>query len=35
MIRNIEKPILETAFYEVLRELGIPVTVESNARVKE
>ena len=35
IIRNIEKPILETAFYEVLRELGIPVTVESNARQKE
>ncbi len=32
IIRNIRPPLLETAFYEVLREQGIPATVESNAR---
>lgn len=29
-IRNIKEPDLEYAFYRVLRDLGIPVTVESN-----
>ena len=31
-IRNIRQPELERHFYAVLRELGIPVTVESNLR---
>lgn len=30
LIRNIREPDLEYAFYRVLRDLGIPVTVESN-----
>ncbi len=30
-IRNIREPVLEYRFYQVLRELGIPVTVESNS----
>lgn len=30
-IRNIREPALEYAFYQVLRELEIPVTVESNS----
>ena len=29
-IRDIESPELERRFYEVLRDLGLPVTVESN-----
>lgn len=32
MIRNICQPALERHFYLVLRELGVPVTVESNRR---
>lgn len=31
-IRNIKEPYLEAKFHEVLRDMGIPVTVESNAR---
>ena len=29
-IRNIREPYLEARFHEVLRDMGIPVTVESN-----
>jgi NRPS condensation-like uncharacterized protein len=31
MIRNIREPELESHFYRVLRDLGLPVQVESNA----
>ena len=29
-IRNIQEPFLERHFYEVLRDLGLPVQVQSN-----
>ena len=32
LIRNIEEPLLEAALYGVLRERGIHVKAESNAR---
>ena len=32
IIRNIKEPALERHFYWVLREMGVPVTVESNGR---
>lgn len=33
VIRNIEQPVLERAFYNVLRELGIHMQAESNTRI--
>jgi hypothetical protein len=32
LIRNIEEPLLEAALYGVLRERGVHVKAESNAR---
>lgn len=34
LIRNIEKPVLEQALYQVLKELGIHTRAESNTRIK-
>ena len=33
--RNSSKPVFEKELYDVLREMGVPHTVESNSRVKE
>ena len=33
--RNAKDPVLETQIYHVLREMGVPHTVESNTRGKE
>lgn len=32
LIRNIREPVLERQLYQVLRELGIPVQVQSNGQ---
>ena len=34
LIRNVKNPVLEREIYEVLRELGVPHTVESNSRTE-